>query len=104
LNTVLGAAAIGTVGYMCAELFKTVAGLNVAIIPYKRTAPVMTDRNGGRIPIALGVLPPALRNIASGNLRAVEVTSKNGSRCCRMYQISMNPFRPASKPCSIIVC
>jgi tripartite-type tricarboxylate transporter receptor subunit TctC len=72
----LGTSAIGTGGYMSAELFKSVAGIDVAIIPYKGTAPVMTDLLGGHIPIAFGVLPPALGNIASGNLRAVAVTSK----------------------------
>jgi tripartite-type tricarboxylate transporter receptor subunit TctC len=72
----LGTSAIGTGGYMCAELFKSVAGIDVAIIPYKGTAPVMTDLLGGHIPIAFGVLPPALGNIAAGNLRAVAVTSK----------------------------
>jgi len=72
----LGTSAIGTGGYMCAELFKSAAGVDVAIIPYKGTAPVMTDLLGGHIPIAFGVLPPALGNIAAGNLRAVAVTSK----------------------------
>ncbi len=72
----LGTSAIGTGGYMCAELFKSVAGVDVAIIPYKGTAPVMTDLLGGHIPIAFGVLPPALGNIAAGTLRAVAVTSK----------------------------
>src|SRR5476649_2175838 len=72
----LGTSAIGTGGYMCAELFKSVAGIDVAIIPYKGTALVMTDLLGGHIPIAFGVLPPALGNIAAGNLRAVAVTSK----------------------------
>jgi tripartite-type tricarboxylate transporter receptor subunit TctC len=72
----LGTSAIGTGGYMCAELFKSVANVDVAIIPYKGTAPVMNDLLGGHIPIAFGVLPPALGNIAAGNLRAVAVTSK----------------------------
>jgi len=72
----LGTSAIGTGGYMCAELFKSVAGIDVAIIPYKGTAPVMNDLLGNHIPIAFGVLPPALGNIAAGNLRAVAVTSK----------------------------
>ena len=72
----LGTSAIGTGGYMCAELFKSEAGVDVAIIPYKGTAPVMNDLLGNHIPIAFGVLPPALGNIAAGNLRAVAVTSK----------------------------
>jgi len=72
----LGTAAVGTGGYMCAELFKSEAGVNVAIIPYKGTAPVMNDLLGGHVPIAFGVLPPALGNIAAGKLRAIAVTSK----------------------------
>ncbi|MDP2409552.1 MAG: tripartite tricarboxylate transporter substrate binding protein [Pseudolabrys sp.] len=72
----LGTSAVGTGGYMCAELFKSEAGIDVAIIPYKGTAPVMSDLLGGHVPVAFGVLPPALGNIASGNLRAIAVTSK----------------------------
>jgi tripartite-type tricarboxylate transporter receptor subunit TctC len=72
----LGTSAVGTGGYMCAELFKSEAGVNVAIIPYKGTAPVMNDLLGGHVPIAFGVLPPALGNIQGGKLRAIAVTSK----------------------------
>ena len=72
----LGTSAVGTGGYMCAELFKSEAGVDVAIIPYKGTAPVMNDLLGGHVPIAFGVLPPALGNIASGNLRVIAVASK----------------------------
>jgi tripartite-type tricarboxylate transporter receptor subunit TctC len=72
----VGTSAVGTGGYMCAELFKAEAGLNVAIIPYKGTAPVMNDLLGGHVPVAFGVLPPALGNIAAGSLRAIAVTSK----------------------------
>ena len=72
----LGTSAVGTGGYMCAELFKAEAGIDVAIIPYKGTAPVMNDLLGGHVPIAFGVLPPALGNIQAGKLRAIAVTSK----------------------------
>ena len=72
----LGTSALGTGSYMCAELFKAEAGVNVAIIPYKGTAPVMNDLLGGHVPIAFGVLPPALGNIQAGKLRAIAVTSK----------------------------
>lgn len=72
----LGTSAVGTGGYMCAELFKIEAGIDVAIIPYKGTAPVMNDLLGGHVPMAFGVLPPALGNLQSGTLRAIAVTSK----------------------------
>ncbi|MBR1209032.1 tripartite tricarboxylate transporter substrate binding protein [Bradyrhizobium sp. JYMT SZCCT0180] len=72
----IGTSPVGTGGYMCAELFKAESGIDAAIIPYKGTAPVMNDLLGGHVPVAFGVLPPALGNIAAGQLRAIAVTSK----------------------------
>jgi tripartite-type tricarboxylate transporter receptor subunit TctC len=71
----IGTAALGTGGYMCAELFKSIASLDVQIVPYKGTAPLMNDLVGGHVPVAFGVLPPAIGNIEAGTLRALAVTS-----------------------------
>jgi tripartite-type tricarboxylate transporter receptor subunit TctC len=71
----MGTSAIGTGGYLCAELFKSTAGAELQIVPYKGTAPLMNDLVGGHIPVAFGVLPPAISNIEAGNLRALAVTS-----------------------------
>jgi tripartite-type tricarboxylate transporter receptor subunit TctC len=71
----VGTSAVGTGGYMVAEYFKSAANLDFQIIPYKGTAPVMNDLLGGHVPVAFGVLPPALGNIAGGKLRAMGVTS-----------------------------
>ena len=51
------------------------AGVDLQIVPYKGTAPLMNDLVGGHIPVAFGVLPPAISNIEVGNLRALAVTS-----------------------------
>jgi tripartite-type tricarboxylate transporter receptor subunit TctC len=72
----IGTSAVGTGGYMCAELFMSEAGIEATLIPYKGTAPVMNDLLSGQVPIAFGVLPPALGNIQAGKLRAIAVTSK----------------------------
>ncbi len=72
----IGTSAIGTGGYMSAELFKASAGLDVTIVPYKGTAPVMNDLIGGHVPVAFGVLPPALGNLQAGTLRAIAVLSR----------------------------
>ena len=72
----LGTSALGTGGYMTAEHFKSEAGIDVAIIPYKGSAPVINDLLGGHVPVAFSVLPPALGNIQAGKLRAIAVTSK----------------------------
>src|SRR5258708_431008 len=67
----IGTSAIGTGGYMSAESFKSMAGIDVAIIPYKGTAPVMNDLHGGPVPVAFRALPPARCHLAAGNLRGV---------------------------------
>ncbi len=71
----VGTSPVGTGGYMSAELFKSITGVDVAIIPYKGTAPVMNDLLGGHVPVAFGVIPPALGNIQAGKLRAIAVAS-----------------------------
>jgi len=71
----VGTSALGTGGYMTAEHFKSEADVDVVIVPYKGTAPLMTDLLGGHVSVAFGVLPPALGNIQAGKLRAIAVTS-----------------------------
>jgi tripartite-type tricarboxylate transporter receptor subunit TctC len=71
----IGTSAIGTGGYLSAELFKSTAGLDLTIVPYKGTAQVMNDLLGGHVPVAFGVLPPALGNLSAGTLRAIAVLS-----------------------------
>jgi tripartite-type tricarboxylate transporter receptor subunit TctC len=69
-----GTSAVGTGGYLTAEYFKSVASLDMTIIPYRGTAPLMNDLIGGHVPVSFGVLPPAIGNIQSGSLRAIAVT------------------------------
>ena len=72
----LGTSAVGTGGYMCAELFRAESGVDVTLIPYKGTAPVMNDLLGGHVPMAFGVLPPAMGNLAAGTLRGIAMLDK----------------------------
>jgi tripartite-type tricarboxylate transporter receptor subunit TctC len=69
----------GSAGYLCGELFKAAAGIDVAIIRYRGTASLMNDLVGGHVPVAFSVLPPALGNIRAGNLRAIALTSSKRS-------------------------
>ena len=71
----IGTSAVGTGGYLSAELFKSIAGIDAAIIPYKGTGQVMNDLLGNHVPVAFGVLPPALGNLQAGTLRAIAVLS-----------------------------
>src|SRR5258708_18465640 len=67
----IGTSAVGTGGYMTAELFKSITGVQAQIVPYKGTAQLMNDLLGNHVPVAFGVLPPALGNLSAGGLRAI---------------------------------
>lgn len=72
----IGTSAVGTGGYMTAELFKASAGIDATLVPYKGTGPLMNDLVGGHVPVAFGVLAPALGNIEAKTLRVVAVMSR----------------------------
>jgi len=72
----IGTSAVGTGGYLSAELFKSIAGVQATIVPYKGTAQLMNDLLGGHVPVAFGVLPPAMGNLAAGTLRGIAVLDK----------------------------
>jgi tripartite-type tricarboxylate transporter receptor subunit TctC len=72
----VGTSSIGTGGYMSAELFKATTGLDFASVPYTGTAPLMNDLIGGHVPVAFGVLPPAMGNLQAGTLRAIAMLSR----------------------------
>src|ERR1044071_1789098 len=69
-----GTSAVGTGGYLTAEYFKSVANLDMQIVPFRGTAPLMNDLLGGHVPVSFGVLPPAMGHIQAGSLRAIAVT------------------------------
>ena len=64
----------GTGGHLTGELFGQKSGAKVSHIPYKGTAPGLTDLVGGQVQMMFSVIPPALALVKSGRLRAVAVT------------------------------
>ena len=75
----LGTPPPGTGGYLAAELFKSMSGADVTIIPYKGTAALTTDLLGGHVPIGFNVIAPAMGSLRSGGLRAVAVAGPERS-------------------------
>jgi tripartite-type tricarboxylate transporter receptor subunit TctC len=71
-----GSAGVGTPGHLTAEMFKTAAGIEIQHIPYKGSAPAVTDLLGGQIQIMFDPLQSVLSNVVAGKLRAVAISSK----------------------------
>jgi len=65
----------GTSIHLSGELFKTMAGVDMTHVPYKGSAPALSDLIGGQVQIMFDNLPSALPQIKGGKLRAVAVTS-----------------------------
>jgi tripartite-type tricarboxylate transporter receptor subunit TctC len=64
----------GTSQHLSAELFKTLTGVDIVHIPYKGSAPALTELLAGTVQIAFENLPTMLPHIQSGKLRALAVT------------------------------
>jgi tripartite-type tricarboxylate transporter receptor subunit TctC len=65
----------GTSIHLSGELFKTMAGVDMTHVPYKGSAPALTDLMGGQVQIMFDNLPSSLQQIKAGKLRAIAVTS-----------------------------
>jgi tripartite-type tricarboxylate transporter receptor subunit TctC len=64
----------GTSTHMSAEMFKHLAKVDIVHIPYKGSAPAMSDLLGGQIMMMFDNIPSALPHIRAGKLRALAVT------------------------------
>jgi tripartite-type tricarboxylate transporter receptor subunit TctC len=70
-----GSGGIGTNTHMGAELFKSLAEVDLVHVPYRGAGAVLQDLMGGRVQMLVTSLPTALSLIQSGKLRALMVTS-----------------------------
>ena len=69
-----GSSGSGTGAHLTGELFEEVSGAKLVHIPYKGTAPALTDLVGGQVQMMFSVAPAVLQHIAGGRLRALAVT------------------------------
>lgn len=74
-----GSAGNGSSTHMIAELFKLKANVNLTHVPYRGSAPALTDLAAGQIQVMFENLPTALPFIQSGTVRALGVTSATRS-------------------------
>jgi tripartite-type tricarboxylate transporter receptor subunit TctC len=74
-----GSPGIGSSPHMAAELFKSLAHVDMTHVPYKGSAPALTDLLGGQIQIIFSTVPSAAAYVRSGQLRALAVTSPQRS-------------------------
>ena len=70
----------GTSGHLAAELFKSMAGIEIVHVPYKGSTPALTDLLGGQVQMMFVELSTVLGQIKAGKLRALAVGSESRNR------------------------
>lgn len=71
----LGTARIGSTQNLAAEMFKSMAGIDAMIIPYKTTADLLTAVRSGDVHVGFETLPPILGQVQGNVVKAIAVSS-----------------------------
>ena len=69
----------GATAHLIAESFNSLSGLQVTHVPYKGSAPALTDVMGGQIAYAIETAAGAMPHVRSGRLKALAVSLAKGS-------------------------
>jgi tripartite-type tricarboxylate transporter receptor subunit TctC len=66
---------VGTSLHLCGELLKVMAGIDIVHVPYRGSAPALTDLLAGRVQALFDNIPGAVGQIKAGKVRALGVTA-----------------------------
>lgn len=69
----------GTSIHLSGELFKTMTGVEMTHVPYKGSAPAVTDLLGGQVHLMFDNMPSAYPHVQAGKLRGLAVTTAKRS-------------------------
>jgi tripartite-type tricarboxylate transporter receptor subunit TctC len=70
-----GSGGAGSPHQLFAEMFKSITGIEMTHVPYKGSAPALTDVMGGHVALMFADPAPALPLVKAGKVRALGVTS-----------------------------
>ena len=74
-----GSSGTGAASHLSAELFKSVAGVDMLHVPYKGTGQAVTDLLAGQIDLMFAPAQTAMPHVQAGKLKALAVTSARRS-------------------------
>jgi tripartite-type tricarboxylate transporter receptor subunit TctC len=67
---------VGTSPHLAAEMFKSMAGVDLVHVPFKGNAEAMNAFLGGHVKIYFALVPAVLQHVKAGTLRALAVTTE----------------------------
>ena len=65
----------GAITHLAGEMLKSQAGIDMLHVPYKGSAPAVTDLIGGQVHLLIDVAAVSQQHVKSGKLKALAVTS-----------------------------
>jgi tripartite-type tricarboxylate transporter receptor subunit TctC len=65
----------GNSTHMAGELFKMMTGVDLIHVPYRGSAPALTDLLGGQVQVMFDIIASSIEHIRAGKLRALAVTT-----------------------------
>ena len=68
-------AGTGTLLHVAGELFKMLAGIEMVHVPYRGSAPALSDLLGGQVQMMYDNIPTSIEHIRAGELRTLGVTT-----------------------------
>ncbi len=83
----IGTPQVGTTQNLAAELFKSAAGIDVQIVPFNGTQPVIAALRGGNIDAMVEILGPLMPQIASKACAQLRCSAINVPPCCPMCRL-----------------
>lgn len=72
-------AGVGSIAHVSAEMFKSMAGIDMRHVPYRGTAAALVDLLSGQVQVMFDLLPVSSGHIKAGRLRGLAVTTKERS-------------------------
>lgn len=74
---------VGSMSALCAELFKSLSGTKIVHVPYKGTAPALTEVVGGQVDMMFADLALILRHVNTGKMKVIAVTGSRRAPAAR---------------------
>ncbi|HYS74794.1 MAG TPA: tripartite tricarboxylate transporter substrate binding protein [Burkholderiales bacterium] len=74
-----GSTGVGSGLHLIAELFKSVAGIQIVHVPYKGVAQALPEMMSGKVQIAFNTIPAFLPHVKAGRLKAIAITAASRS-------------------------
>jgi tripartite-type tricarboxylate transporter receptor subunit TctC len=72
-----GSSGNGGIQHLAMEMFKSMANIDIVHVPYKGTAPALTDVMAGQIQLSMLSIVATLSHVRSGKLKGLAVSSLN---------------------------